>query len=95
MPEADAEGVLYKLSITTKIKINHLPETMHFEFAFLCGQNLKSRQKTKVEENGNPNPQNFCFHFPSPFRISTLVERSNNFREKKKIERKISFQFRF
>ncbi len=45
-----------------------------------CGQNLKSRQKTGAEENGNPNPQNFVSIFLSPHsrvRITTLVERGN------------------
>ena len=64
-------------------------------FLYLDSEFLRAKSeispKTKVEENGNPYPQNFCFHFPSPFEISTLVERSNNFREKKIVERKISF----
>ena len=26
--------------------------------------------KDTAEENGNPNPQNICFHFPSPFELA-------------------------
>ena len=43
--------------------------------------------KDTAEENGNPNPQNFCFHFPSPFEISTLAERSGDIKIKKNVER--------
>ena len=56
---------------------------------------MKSRQKTKVEEKQNPCSQNLCFCFSESIKISTLAERSNNFREKKKVERKINFQYCF
>ena len=56
-----------------------------------CGQNSESRQKTLAEEKRNPYPQNFCFHFPSPFWITTLVERGSDIKIKKKAEREINF----
>ena len=65
----------------------------------------------RAEENGNPCPSSGGLIpkiFASIFRlvrqslgdggvllISTLAERSNNFREKNKVEREISFQYCF
>ena len=69
-----------------------MPETMIFEFwfEFLLRAEFGISPKDTVEENGNPNPQNICFHFPSPLlriRITTLVERGRNIEEKKNVER--------
>ncbi len=64
------------LSICEKKKI--LP-------AFLPKPLLRAKSeispKTKVEENGNPYPQNFVSIFRVHFRINTLVERSKIIRE--------------
>ena len=68
---------------------------MNFDFGFLLRAEFEISPKDTVEENGNPNPQNICFHFPSPFEISTLAERSGNIKIKKNVEREISFQYCF
>ena len=73
MPEVDAEGVLFKLSITTKVGkwYNARDNVLNFDFEFLLRAEFEISPKDTVEENGNPNPQNICFHFPSPhFHIS-------------------------
>jgi hypothetical protein len=72
MPEADAEGALSKLSITTKIEkwYNARDNVLNFEFEFLLRAEFGISPKDTAEENGNLNPQNICFHFPSPFELA-------------------------
>ena len=60
---------------------------LYFDFEFLLRAEFGISPKDTAEENENPNPQNICFHFPSPFGISTLVERSGNIKIKKNVER--------
>ena len=63
---------------------------MNCDFEFLLRAEFEISPKDTAEENGNPNSQNICFHFPSPhlrIRITTLVERGKNIEIKKSVER--------
>ena len=44
-----------------------MPETMfqNFDFEFLLRAEFEISPKDTAEENGNPNPQNICFNFPT------------------------------
>ena len=68
MPRGDVK----KLSVTTKIEkwYNARDNVLNFDFAFLLRAEFGISPKDTVEENGNPNPQNICFHFPSPFELA-------------------------
>jgi hypothetical protein len=69
---------------------------LNFGFEFLLRAEFEISPKDTAEENGNPNPQNICFHFPSPhfqFRITTLVERGRKFKINSFVEREISVYF--
>ena len=68
---------------------------LYFEFSSFLPKPLLRAEfrispRTLAEEKRKPNPQNICSAFPSPFWISTLVERGRNIKIKKKVERKIS-----
>jgi hypothetical protein len=65
MPEADAEGAPYKLSMTTKVGkwYNARDNVFSFDFEFFLRAESEISPKDTAEENGNPNPQNFVSIF--------------------------------
>jgi len=68
MPRGDVK----KLCVTTKIEkwYNARDNVLNFDFVFLLRAEFEISPKDTAEENGNPNSQNVCFHFPSPFELA-------------------------